>query len=200
MATGGACVPTPDQTTAILLCGGQSTRWGGVDKGLLMMDRVLAILKPQVAQVVISANSHHDEYRRHGWPVVADTMPGFPGPLAGIAAALPLAHTPWVCWCPCDVPEAPPDWVVTLASTLAAHPGHDAASIWLDGQHEPLFTLARTAWAAHPVTGAAAQLAHGERSVTRWVRSGRYCAAHLSGPAARQAFQNYNEPDDRLQT
>jgi molybdopterin-guanine dinucleotide biosynthesis protein A len=200
MATHPTSAPQPDQVTGIVLCGGQSRRWGGVDKGLVMVGAVLRTLQPQVGAVVISANRNLHGYEQYGWPVVTDAAPGFAGPLAGIAAALPLVATPWVCWCPCDVPDAPLDWVGTLGAEVAKHAGHDAASAWLDGQHEPLFTLARTQWARHPVAGAAAWLARGERSVTAWVRSGRYCAAQWSGPAARQAFHNYNDPDDRLQT
>lgn len=181
--------------TAVVLCGGESRRWGGVDKGLLMVDQVLRGVRPQVGAVVISANRHHSDYARRGHPVVADTTPGFAGPLAGISAALPRVQTPWVCWCPCDVPAAPPDWVDQLAQSLT-QASTDVAVVQLNGRLEPLFALARAAWVGDPIHGAAAQLAAGQHSVSAWLRGGRYCAVSFSGPAATLAFKNRNTPDD----
>ncbi|WP_431102340.1 molybdenum cofactor guanylyltransferase MobA [Roseateles noduli] len=83
------------RATALLLCGGRATRMGGVDKplqpfqGRPLVHHVLDRIAPQTGgRVLISANRHLDDYRRLGHPVLEDTLPDFPGPLAGILAGL----------------------------------------------------------------------------------------------------------------
>lgn len=196
----------------MVLCGGQGRRQGGADKGLLpcppvaaagtaspgaprrMVDAVLAGVVPQVARVIISANRNLATYQALGHPVVADTVPGYLGPLAGVAAALPLVQTPWVCWTPCDVPGAPSDWVAVLASAAVDEP--QALYLQVNGKAEPLFALVRSDWACDKTHGIAAYLSGGGRSVLGWVNSGRYFAVTLAGPAAARAFKNHNNPDD----
>ncbi len=81
------------RVTALLLCGGRAARMGGVDKplqpaqGRPLVDHVLDRIAPQTGgRVLISANRHLGGYRRLGHPVLGDTLPDFPGPLAGILA------------------------------------------------------------------------------------------------------------------
>lgn len=71
---------------------------GGGQKALLsfagrpLLDRVLERLRPQVSEVVLNANSDIEYYRDFGHSVVADTLPGHLGPLAGVLAGLRWAR------------------------------------------------------------------------------------------------------------
>ena len=81
--------------TALILCGGRGSRMGGVDKPLEMFQgqplvrHVLDRIAPQVGgRVVLSANRHHEVYAALGYPVVADGLSDFQGPLAGMLAGM----------------------------------------------------------------------------------------------------------------
>ena len=78
----------------IILAGGLARRMGGGDKAILKLggvplaDRVIAALKPQCACLVISANGDPARFAETRLRVIADTLPGYLGPLAGILSAL----------------------------------------------------------------------------------------------------------------
>jgi molybdopterin-guanine dinucleotide biosynthesis protein A len=57
-----------------------------------MVQHVLDRLRPQVAEIVINANQNAATYARFGHPVVADNIPGFAGPLAGLHAGMKAAR------------------------------------------------------------------------------------------------------------
>ena len=88
--------------TGVVFAGGQGRRMGGVDKGLValagrpLVAQVIERLAPQVGGLVINANQNRDRYAAFGYPVVADVVPDFAGPLAGLHAALAFAATPYV--------------------------------------------------------------------------------------------------------
>ena len=103
---------------------------GGQDKGLSplagwpLIAWVIAALQPQVGPILISANRNQAAYAGFGHPVIGDDalgdgLAGFQGPLAGIAAALSMAETPWLLTLPCDAPLPPADLVARLAAALA---------------------------------------------------------------------------------
>jgi len=78
----------------VILAGGLSRRMGGGDKALLplgggsMLLRVAARLMPQVDAMILNANGPADRFAGLGLPVVPDSIADFPGPLAGILAAM----------------------------------------------------------------------------------------------------------------
>lgn len=81
--------------TALVLCGGRGSRMGGVDKpleqfqGRPLVAHVLGRIAPQVqGRVIISANRHAEVYAGFGYPVLADELSDFQGPLAGLLAGL----------------------------------------------------------------------------------------------------------------
>ena len=86
----------------VLLAGGLARRMGGGDKpmrtiaGRTILDRVIARLKPQCDGLILNANGDPARFADTGLPVVADSVPGFAGPLAGILAGLDWAavHRP----------------------------------------------------------------------------------------------------------
>ena len=117
-------------TLGLVLAGGLARRMGGGDKariaigGVTILHRVLACLKPQCTSVVINANGDPARFGRYGLPVIADSVPDFAGPLAGILAGLDwaAAHAPgteWVVSVPGDCPFLPPDLVDRLHAVRA---------------------------------------------------------------------------------
>jgi len=106
--------------TGVILAGGRGSRMGGRDKGLIVWHQqplyhhVLHRLKPQVDTVWINANRNLAAYQQSGCPVISDTIPDFPGPLAGILAALEQVDTEWVVFSSCDTPQLPDNLVIHL--------------------------------------------------------------------------------------
>jgi molybdopterin-guanine dinucleotide biosynthesis protein A len=112
-------------TLGLVLAGGLARRMGGGDKarieigGVSILDRVLAVLSAQCRGIVINANGDPGRFADTGCPVVADNVPGHPGPLAGILAGLDwLAEQnngiEWIVSVPGDCPFLPDDLVERL--------------------------------------------------------------------------------------
>ncbi|TAL79486.1 MAG: molybdenum cofactor guanylyltransferase MobA [Beijerinckiaceae bacterium] len=112
-------------TAGIILAGGQSRRMGGGDKSLLRLEgqsllaRVIAALRPQCDALLISANGDPARFSAYGLPVIADTVEGFAGPLAGVLAGLDFvaAYLPEARFAVSvagDTPFLPPDLVSRL--------------------------------------------------------------------------------------
>ena len=112
-------------TIGLVLAGGLARRMGGGDKalidigGITILDRVLARLRPQCARIVLNANGDPLRFSRFGLPVIADDIPDFAGPLAGILAGLDWAArnargADWVMSVPGDCPFLPRDLVTRL--------------------------------------------------------------------------------------
>ena len=139
-------------TLGLVLAGGLARRMGGGDKALLriggatILERVLARLRPQCHGLLINANGDPARFAGTGLPVVADDIPDFAGPLAGILAGLDwaAAHAPDVMWVgsvPGDCPFLPRDLIGRLhaARTEADTPlacaksgdwRHPVAGLW----------------------------------------------------------------------
>lgn len=123
-------VPDTASTLGLVLAGGQARRMGGGDKALLtiggttILQRVLDRLHPQCASMVLNANGDPARFAMTGLPVVADSVPGFAGPLAGILAGLDwaAAQAPGLAWIvsvPGDCPFLPRDLVKRLHQARA---------------------------------------------------------------------------------
>ena len=82
------------QPLGVILAGGQATRMGGGDKGMLklggqtLLSRVIDRLAPQVAGLALNANGDPSRFAQFDMPVIADSIEGFAGPLAGVLAGL----------------------------------------------------------------------------------------------------------------
>jgi molybdopterin-guanine dinucleotide biosynthesis protein A len=134
----------------LVLAGGLGTRLGGPGKpfielaGRPMFERVFGRLSSQVDQIVVGANADPDRFRAYRAPVVADTIPGHSGPLAGVLAGLrwTATHRPdarFIVSVAADTPFFPK----TLVSDLTQARGSDARTI----------VLAASATGVHPVFG-----------------------------------------------
>lgn len=101
------------EITGLVLAGGQSRRWGGLDKawavlaGRPLVAHVSERLALQTATIRISANRDPQRYAALGHEVWADDWPDGRGPLAGIATALRRIDTPWLLVVPVDSPCVP---------------------------------------------------------------------------------------------
>jgi molybdopterin-guanine dinucleotide biosynthesis protein A len=137
-------------TLGLVLAGGLARRMGGGDKARIkigsvtILQRVLACLKPQCSHIIINANGDPGRFADIGLPVVADSVTGFAGPLAGILAGLDwaAAKAPDIAWLasvPGDCPFLPNDLVTRL------HEARTAAGV-------PL-ACARSGQWRHPVVG-----------------------------------------------
>jgi len=133
--------------TAAILAGGEGRRVDGNDKGLVtlasrpLIAHVCGALCDQVGEILICANRNHDKYAGYG-EVIADLIPGFKGPLAGIAAALSRCATLWLLTLPVDGPDLPGDLAVRLLAAVTTV--NASAAVAHDGaRRQPLFALYR---------------------------------------------------------
>jgi molybdopterin-guanine dinucleotide biosynthesis protein A len=137
-----------DAVTGIILAGGLSRRMGGCEKalqdlcGVSLLGRAADAIRPQCAELILSANGDARRFAEFGLPVIADTLPGYPGPLAGILAGLDwiAAHRPGIKLAisvPSDTPFLPSDLVARL---LAAR-----------SQEKTTVACARSGGRLHPV-------------------------------------------------
>jgi len=191
--------PSACAITGLVLAGGRGQRMGGADKGLQLLHgqplaaHVLARLAPQVGALAISANRHADAYAALGAPwhaaILADTLPDFAGPLAGLLAGLQTSHTAWVLTAPCDSPWLPADLAARLA-TAAIDQDADIATVTTTNAAgevslHPVFALVRASLA----DDLAAFLHAGERKVRAWYA--HHKAAEVAF-ADEHAFYNIN--------
>ncbi|MCB1762949.1 MAG: molybdenum cofactor guanylyltransferase, partial [Gammaproteobacteria bacterium] len=158
-----------NQITAVILAGGRGRRMGGQDKGLLELDgrplikHVLTGIAPHVGAVIINANRNLDRYSGFGYPVVRDDLAGFQGPLAGFAAAMVAATTPYIITLPCDGPRVPVAYVQTMRVTLQSSGAELAVAH--DGERlQPVYALVPCSLSADLINF----LAKGDRKIELW--------------------------------
>jgi molybdopterin-guanine dinucleotide biosynthesis protein A len=184
-----------ESVTGIVLAGGLGRRMGGVDKGLVEIDgtpmvaRVLARLAPQVGPLVVNANRNADRYAALGVPVVADSVGGYAGPLAGLHAGLSRATTPFAVTVPCDSPFLPPDLVARLAAGLEGAGAQLAVARTFDQPH-PVFALVRRDVLPH----LSAFLDAGGRKIDAWYAT--LAVSEVAFDDCADAFRNINTRDE----
>ena len=189
-------------TLGLLLAGGLARRMGGGDKplrtiaGRSILAHVIERLSPQCDGLVVNANGDPARFAGYGLPVVADSVPDFAGPLAGILAGLDWMaenrpETGWLVSVAADTPFIPSDLVPRL------HGAREAEQV-------PLACAASGGW-THPVIGLwpvslRADLRHAltvedERKIDRW--TARHGCASAQWPVAPvDPFFNANRPED----
>jgi molybdenum cofactor guanylyltransferase len=189
-------------TLGVILAGGRATRMGGIDKPLLelgqetLIARIVERLSPQCDGLVISANDGSGRFRCMGLPVIRDDVPDYPGPLAGLLAALDWAaiHRPSINWLVSvtgDAPFIPRNLVsrlhqaretqgTPLACAASGDQSHHAIGLWpVRLRHE----LRQAVQTEHL------------RRVGDWAR--RQGVARVSWPTNPfDPFFNINTPDD----
>ncbi|WP_337994681.1 molybdenum cofactor guanylyltransferase MobA [Roseinatronobacter alkalisoli] len=185
----------------VVLAGGRATRMGGGDKGLrrvagqFLLTHVLDRLTPQVAAVALNANGDPQRFDGFGLPVLPDSLPDFPGPLAGILAGLDwgarmgAAHIVTVA---ADTPFFPHDLVLRLQGA-AGNSGVAVAATRRNGalQLQPTFGL----WPVALRDDLRAELLRGLRKVMLWAERHDAGIAEF-GTDPLDPFFNINTPED----
>lgn len=157
---------------------------GGRDKGLVeyqgrpLIDHVIERIAPQVDELLISANRNLGEYAHRGYRIVTDTLPDFPGPLAGVLAGLHVASHEWVLTVPCDMPHLPDDLAERL---LAATQGHSIVVAEDGARTHPAVMLIHTSMAESLST----YLQSGRRSVHGFQESVGFSTIRFDAAAMR---------------
>jgi len=183
-----------NDVTALILAGGRATRMGGVEKHLIEVDtgdgrretiltRLARVLAPRVAEIVVAAARDASGFR-----TVRDPIEGV-GPLAGIAAGLAAARTPWLLVVAGDMPYVTAAVVEQLLAARAD--AFDAIGVRANGLPEPLVCVLH---------------ARARAAVERRLAAGRYKASGLLTDedlrvrwldgVDPQALRNVNRPED----
>jgi molybdopterin-guanine dinucleotide biosynthesis protein A len=189
----------------MILAGGRATRMGGQDKPLLTLEgqTLLSIILDRLGghdgPVALNANGDPARFTAFGLPVLADSLPDYPGPLAGVLVAMDWAAglgASAVVTIAGDTPFFPRDLVSVLDHVkgplgLALAATRDAAGQTHD---HPTFGL----WPVDLADDLRATLARNEGRV----RS--FTTRHQAGQGVWDAvpfdpFANVNTPDDLAQ-
>lgn len=183
------------QISALLLAGGQGSRLGGRDKGLMPWQGKpvaagLAQVARQVAdELLISCNRNQAGYREWADRLVGDAEPGYPGPLAGILAGLQACNGSHLLVLPCDMPQLDAELLRRLCDQALVRP--DSPCLVRAGeQWQPL--LAVVPRALRPDLETAWQ--QGQRSPLRWLLGQPHTILQL--PADDTRLRNANTPQD----
>ncbi len=187
----------------VILAGGLSRRMGGGDKTLMplagrpMLAHVIDRLRAQVQPVALNANGDPGRFAGFGLPVIADTIEGFAGPLAGVLAGLEWAkrtdpaitHIVTVAG---DTPLFPRDLVAGL---LAANEGSLTRIVLATsgGYRHPVFGLWPVALAVDLATWMASTDTF---KVLAWVRNHDHAFADFPIEGDIDPFFNANAPGD----
>lgn len=187
-------IPRED-ITALVLAGGKSRRMGGRDKGLLpfgdglLIGHVLALIAPQVDSILISANRNQEAYAAYGYPVLADPLEDYQGPLAGFLAGLERMRSNYLLTLPCDGPNIVSDLAQRLARGLIE--GSADIAVAHDGRRlQPVYALLHR----RVLPSLHAALAAGERKIDRWFPANNWVTVDFSD--VPEQFQNINTPED----
>jgi len=133
--------------SCIILAGGEGKRVAGQDKGLVLyknkplVEHVIATVKNQCNDIIISANRNIKYYNKYTNKVVTDLSENYRGPLAGIAACLPHCDHELVLVVACDMPELPVNLVERLTSDINNHSICIAA---VDNHHQLAMVINRS--------------------------------------------------------
>lgn len=185
-----------NDVTGVILAGGRARRMGGIDKGLLevvgrpLVERTIAILRPQVGRLIISANRNQDRYAEYGYPVVIDSVGDYWGPLAGIVSVMRAAITEFIVTVPCDTPGLPGDLVDKLLAARESGKAEVCAA-WDGKRVHPVIALIPRALAP----ALADYLNAGGRKAEDWLRSRKLALADFSHRPG--IFININTTDER---
>lgn len=185
----------------VILAGGLARRMGGGDKGLVqvgghsLLDHVIDRLGPQVGAMALNANGDPARFAPFNLPVLPDTEPDFPGPLAGVLAGMDWAvqhGAQRIVTVAADTPFFPRDLVARLASggdgvVLAATRDADKGLL-----RHPTFGL----WPVALRDDLRAALRQGTRKIVAWTD-------HHNGQMVEfpvgfyDPFFNINRPEDK---
>ncbi|MEQ8603432.1 MAG: molybdenum cofactor guanylyltransferase MobA [Marivibrio sp.] len=186
----------------VVLAGGLARRMGGGDKpmtalaGKPILEHILDRVRPQVDALALNANGDPGRFAYYGMDVIADTMDGNPGPLAGVLSGLEWARrvhpqAQWLATFPGDAPFLPKNLVSRLSQAVE-RAGADLACAASDGRAHPVVGL----WPVRLADDLRRAMVDDEiRKVDRW--TGRHKLIQVEFAAEPvDPFFNANSPDD----
>ncbi len=192
------------KVAGVILAGGQSRRMGGGDKALRdlggqpILSHVIARLLPQVDKMVLNANGNAARFESYNLPIVADSIDGFAGPLAGVLAGMDWAakagyeHIATVA---ADTPFFPENLVLALCMAQEGEGKPLAMAMSSDPERgfvrHPTFGL----WSVDLREDLRAALQRGVRKVVAWSEP-QGCAMMVFAPDNPDPFFNVNTPAD----
>ena len=192
-----------EKVVGILLAGGLARRMGGGDKclrqlaGRPLLDHLIDAVTPQVDALVLNANGDAARFSNYGLPVVADSIEGYAGPLAGVLTGME--------WAEKNVPGAA--LVVSLATDAPFIPRNLVARMRLAIKSESAdLACAASGGRVHPVFGLwplclrsdlrAAMIDEGIRKIDSWTARYNLAVVEFKYKQGRDPFFNVNKPDN----
>ena len=188
-----------ESVLGLILAGGQSRRMGGRSKALLplagtpMLQHVINRLRPQTHDLLLNVNDSMETYAPFGLPMVADSVGGFCGPLAGILGGVEWAERNgyrFVASVAVDCPLIPTDLVRRLY--LARNDNQPITIAVSGGQRHHVIGL----WSTELAPALRLALTQDNiRAVKHFLNA--YAVAESHWPlTGHDPFQNINTPED----
>lgn len=192
-----------DAIPGVILAGGLSSRMGGGDKCLLpiggkpLLSHVIDRLGAQAGPLALNANADPERFAAFGLPVIADSIEGFAGPLAGVLAGMDWAAeqgAEFIVTAAADTPFLPLDLVDRLRT------GAGTAPVALAATPDPKRGVSR-----HPTFGLwsvalrddlRAALQDGLRKVVLWTDKHGGVEVLFDFRDGEDPFFNVNTPED----
>lgn len=179
--------------TGLILAGGKARRLAEKDKGLIqlrnkrLIEHCIERLVPQTNGILINANRRQTDYQSLGYTVIADSLPDFAGPLAGLLSGLQNIKTEWMVSVPCDNPHIPANLVGKLVQV--ANENQCLLTVAsCDGKLQPVYCLLHRSLQ----NSLTKYLADGQRKVQAWVLQQTPCVVEF--PDCHE-FENINTPE-----
>jgi molybdopterin-guanine dinucleotide biosynthesis protein A len=195
-------IPLQGPVVGVLLAGGQARRMGGGDKclreisGRRLIDILIERVQPQVSNLIINANGDPKRFEGLGLEIVADTIDGYAGPLAGVLTGLEWAKSyvkdaSWVASFATDAPFVPRNMVLRLSQAIKDNSA-DMACAMTNNRTHPVFAL----WPIRLIEELRHAMVKEEmRKIDRW--TSRYKIAHVDFYSKLvDPFFNVNRPED----
>ena len=185
------------KTSAAVLAGGNSGRYGGCPKGLLrlpggrsIIERTVSVIASAGISDIVICSNDPPPYRHLGREIVPDRQAGV-GPLAGIEAALLRyrSRADYLLILPCDLPAITERELLALQAGLAKMHSEVAVAVTPDRLPHPLCAIIST-----KLAGAVSRaIDEGRRSVGKLWRALDAHRVHFPDPTP---FFNVNTPED----
>lgn len=189
-------MPQTQDIVGLILAGGRSRRFGGVDKAFVelagkpLITHVIQALLTQVGEILISTNNQDARYPALGYGLIKDRLPGFLGPLAGVHAGMMARPRQYLFTVSVDTPFISEDIVQRLMQGITSQRCH--YPVMANGH-----TLA-LACAPGMANTISEHLEQDQRSVKAWLED-HGNGITLDEQTVNGLLRNINTPEDLVQ-
>ena len=184
------------KTTGIILAGGLGKRFGGINKALIqlfdkpLIELVIDALRPQVDEILISANRNIVELSSFGYPVIEDTLKNN-GPLGGIESLIDHVTTDLIIVTTCDTIHLPKNFVTELEMSRTKNKADIAIAKTGMGIQRLNFSTTK-----ETLAGVRDFLKTGNLTVAQWQNEINACEVHFNSTGKGPPLHNINTPED----